>query len=752
MKRSSASSNVFISQFTGSTVIDVELYSDGNIYVTVGGAGINGYCYAPGTAWTHVAVVYDGTQSSNAQKLLIYVDDVLQTLTFNGTLPASLPANSGNFYIGKTYGSSSNYSDGAVDDVRVFSVPISPLIVNNIYYFPYLAGAGALTATANVAARISAVLTGAGGLTATFAGKDYVSANFMGSGALTATANASAAVSAILAGAGTLTTSIAGVGRAISAVMAGSGALAATVKQSMAVTAPMTGAGALTAAASVGMAVQATMTGASSLVAQSQIGNPGAFLVGAGNLVAALNAPWHIAANLTGAGTLTASIAGIGAAVSATFAGSGALTSAASQGMVVAAQMAGASTAQAGLGHGADSSAVLVGAGALTASIGGVGRAVGSYFYGAGSLTAQQPYVIFQISAILAGAGAISATANSAQTIAATFIGAGAMGAEPVGPWYVTAGFAGAGAMHGQIGHILNLSATFAGAGALTANPARASVLARPMAGAGRLTALPTGALRIVPQTFGGAGYLSCNIYRVPPYAPIVPYQGDQHVRRTANDYATNFAALFPTGAAWARTPGSVFMNFITSLAQIFGFFDAQAAKLLETESDPRQTVDLLPDWNRNWGLPDPCVQEGLSVSDQQKALVTKMTFMGGQSRQFFIQAAANIGYPISITEYSPYTCGISQCGDTRATYGGAYRWQCGAGTIRYYWTVNIGNTRLTWFRCGGGGGQCGVDPSLRFSLATDLECLIQRWKPGHTTVIFSFGNLGSFGPLAGTP
>ncbi len=56
---------------------------------------------------------------------------------------------------------------------------------------------------------------------------------------------------------------------------------------------------------------------------------------------------------------------------------------------------------------------------------------------------------------------------------------------------------------------------------------------------------------------------------------------------------------------------------------------------------------------------------------------------------------------------------------------------------MRFYWTIRVAGRRLSWFRCGT--GQCGVDPMLRIALATDLECVIRRWAPAHTQVIFDY-------------
>ncbi|HLH94995.1 MAG TPA: putative phage tail protein [Xanthobacteraceae bacterium] len=222
----------------------------------------------------------------------------------------------------------------------------------------------------------------------------------------------------------------------------------------------------------------------------------------------------------------------------------------------------------------------------------------------------------------------------------------------------------------------------------------------------------------------------------------------DKWVPHSGSDYAQAYRDLLPDGPAWPRDPSSYLQKWCAGIGAIWGDVDAAAALLLTVESDPRSTVNLLPDWERNFGLPDPCMAEPSTIQARQAALVAKLTTQGGQSIAFFIATAAEMGYAITISEHSPYMCGLSQCGDTRNP-AGTYRWELGPATIRYYWNVNIGLTRLSWIRCGS--GQCGVDPSLTIAQATDLQCRISRWAPAHTQPIFDYAP-GPQGAMAGTP
>ena len=219
----------------------------------------------------------------------------------------------------------------------------------------------------------------------------------------------------------------------------------------------------------------------------------------------------------------------------------------------------------------------------------------------------------------------------------------------------------------------------------------------------------------------------------------------DIHVRRSGDDYAQAMLQLLPQGQAWPRFPDATEVLTIYGLAQYWGFVDSRAADVLEIESDPRLTIELLPDWERNWGLPDPCLTDPpTDLNSRHAALVAKMTLYGDQSREFFINLAAQLGYTITITEYSPYMCGVSQVGDTRGldpdSNPGDWRWMLGPPELRFYWTVHVGSLSLIYFRCGS--SQCGVDRLLEIGVASDLECVLDRYAPAHTQIVYDYSPL----------
>jgi uncharacterized protein YmfQ (DUF2313 family) len=202
-------------------------------------------------------------------------------------------------------------------------------------------------------------------------------------------------------------------------------------------------------------------------------------------------------------------------------------------------------------------------------------------------------------------------------------------------------------------------------------------------------------------------------------------------------------------------------------LSQYWGYVDGRAGDLLERESDPRYTLELLPDWERAWGLPDACFPTATTIGERQRMLVMVMTLLGGQSRAWFQWVANWLGVPVhmdqwtdangivhdsSFHEWAPFMAGISHCGDTRMAYdkSGYYRWEVGSPDMRFYWTIEPGTAKVVWFRASA--GQAGVDHHVEVRTPDDLACLFQRWKPAQTELIYDFSSLEAGGPMQGTP
>ena len=230
----------------------------------------------------------------------------------------------------------------------------------------------------------------------------------------------------------------------------------------------------------------------------------------------------------------------------------------------------------------------------------------------------------------------------------------------------------------------------------------------------------------------------------------LIPVPKDRFVRRGPDDYAQGALSLLPRGDIWNRDLRRLVMRIVDGLARFWAYVDGRAADLLERESDPSRTVELLPEWETAFGLPDPCFPEATTIGERQRMLVTQITWQGGQSRQYFIDLLAWIGFRVVIHEWSPFMAGISRCGDTRPTPDERFRWYVGRPENRFAWTAQVGHMGLAWFRASA--GQAGVDHHLEYRTPLAVECLLMRWKPAHTWLVFDYSSIGFGDPMEGTP
>lgn len=189
----------------------------------------------------------------------------------------------------------------------------------------------------------------------------------------------------------------------------------------------------------------------------------------------------------------------------------------------------------------------------------------------------------------------------------------------------------------------------------------------------------------------------------------------------SAEAYRAQLQALLPQGAAWPRESNTVLARFLAALAEEIARVDGRAEQLLD-ETDPRTTAELLADWERVAGLPDSCVTATQTTQERRAALVAKLTNLGGQSRQFFIDLAARLGYTVTITEFRQYHC-ERDCGQPVNEED----WQ-------FVWQVNAPETTVREFST-----ESGAEDPLRSWGDELLECMFQRLKPAQTKVQFTY-------------
>lgn len=190
--------------------------------------------------------------------------------------------------------------------------------------------------------------------------------------------------------------------------------------------------------------------------------------------------------------------------------------------------------------------------------------------------------------------------------------------------------------------------------------------------------------------------------------------------------YLAQLQALLPPGDAWPRAASAMLTQLLGALAEELARIDARALAAID-ETDGRATLELLADWERVCGLPDPC-SAGVATTLQERhaAVVAKLTAQGGASKAYFMALAESMGYTLEIDEFRPFITGLNRCGDRLN----------GGHSVRHQWRVRVTGPRYTPFRTGA--SQCG-DLLGKLARATDLECKFKRLKPAHTRLTVSY-------------
>lgn len=194
---------------------------------------------------------------------------------------------------------------------------------------------------------------------------------------------------------------------------------------------------------------------------------------------------------------------------------------------------------------------------------------------------------------------------------------------------------------------------------------------------------------------------------------------------RTADEYRNHLQALLPPGQAFPRDAGTHLADLLDGMAQELARIDGRAEHLI-AEANPQQSIELLVDWERVAGLPDNCAGTiSDTIQGRRAALTAKLAGSGGQSRAYFIELAAALGYTVTIEEYRPFRAGMSTAGGVLTNGGWVFTW-----------TVHAPAVTVSSFAA----GSASAGESLREWGNDDLECKINQLKPAHTIALFSYG------------
>lgn len=150
-----------------------------------------------------------------------------------------------------------------------------------------------------------------------------------------------------------------------------------------------------------------------------------------------------------------------------------------------------------------------------------------------------------------------------------------------------------------------------------------------------------------------------------------------------------------------------------------------ELADVVLLEQQPDKAALALPDWERNYGLPDDCIG-GLAAPESARRanLMDRILGRGNLSRGFYIEQATALGYPgCTIAEMSPMTC-EDPC-------DGAVNGEDFIGVWRLDVPVSTAVIDMT---C-----ESPCDSALSSWGNTQLECVINRRKPANTVALFAY-------------
>ncbi len=194
-----------------------------------------------------------------------------------------------------------------------------------------------------------------------------------------------------------------------------------------------------------------------------------------------------------------------------------------------------------------------------------------------------------------------------------------------------------------------------------------------------------------------------------------------------AADYANQMNQLMPVGLAWSRVRGSVNDRLLDGMAKEPARIEARAIYLALKEFYAQSTRELLPEWEKEYGLPDECTTLGVTYDERIENLLRKIRTIGGQSIAYLIGVAAALGIDIIIDEFRPFRVGVNRVGDR--LYGREWL---------FVFRVTMPETRIYRFRA----GRNSVGDRLRYWRGNEIvECVINRLKPAHTYAIFGYAD-----------
>jgi len=186
-------------------------------------------------------------------------------------------------------------------------------------------------------------------------------------------------------------------------------------------------------------------------------------------------------------------------------------------------------------------------------------------------------------------------------------------------------------------------------------------------------------------------------------------------------EWLTATMDLLPQGIAWARDPESNLGRLLGVVAGERALRHDRKLTLLEVESFPTTSVELLAEWEQAAGLPDPCRALPGTLAERWADLADQFFADHPPTPENMIAWAARAGWNVEIREQRDFVAGVSMAGDA-------------VGESDFVWIVTVLGQEIRWFRAG---ENASGDLLFTYPDLTTLECVLRRAAPAHTQIDF---------------
>jgi uncharacterized protein YmfQ (DUF2313 family) len=205
----------------------------------------------------------------------------------------------------------------------------------------------------------------------------------------------------------------------------------------------------------------------------------------------------------------------------------------------------------------------------------------------------------------------------------------------------------------------------------------------------------------------------------------------------SSNEYLNYLQQLMPPGRAYLRKPGQIITKLLHGIADILADFHATACEVFLRNIDPCKADLARSHWLKSTGIhSDPCLTETDDCAAMLAVLRAGASEHEGQEVAYYKSLLMQIGIAeadIEIAQGAPLSeCGVAQCGDELSNAGGAFTWSVTIKNASQYPGWECIDAECGTAECLDPIGHCRI---------VSVECLINKFKPSHTTVIFYYEN-----------